>query len=46
VIGSPKVQIFFAHRRLPVSKNILILCVLRVSVVKNILLIRNCYYEK
>jgi hypothetical protein len=28
-------QIFFAHRRLPMSKKILILCVLRVSVVKS-----------
>jgi len=40
------VKIFFAHRRLPMSKKVYILCVLRVSVVKNIPLIRNCNYEK
>jgi hypothetical protein len=34
ILGSPKVQIFFDHRRLPMGKKIKILCVLRVSVVK------------
>ena len=33
-IGSPKVLIFFAHRRLLMSKKIKILCALRGSVVK------------